>query len=69
MRKSCKSPRTITSVPVGTRSVDRTIKFDGLSWGERELSQLIRRRMLTKETKNKKKYTRKTKHNNGCIEQ
>ena len=48
MRKPCKSSRTIV--------------IDGLSWGERELSQLIRRRMLTKETKNKKKYTRKTKH-------
>lgn len=38
------------------------IKFDGMSWGERELSQLIRRRMLTKAIKNKKKYTRKNKH-------
>lgn len=33
-----------------------------MTWGERELSQLIRRRMITRETKNKKKYTRKTKH-------
>lgn len=40
----------------------REIGFDGMSWGERELSQIIRRRMLTKETKNKKKYSRKTKH-------
>ena len=44
------------------------IAFDGQCWGERELSQLIRRRMLTKETKNKKKYSRKAKHNHGCIE-
>lgn len=48
MRRTCKSPRTIV--------------IDGQSWGERELAQLIRRRMLTKETKNKKKYTRKIKH-------
>lgn len=48
MRKSGKSP---------------CITFDGMTWGERELSRLIRRRMLTKEVRNKKKYTRKIKHN------
>lgn len=30
----------------------------------RELAQLIRRKMLTREVKNKKKYTRKLKHKN-----
>lgn len=49
MRKLGKSSRAI-------------ITIDGMTWGERELSQLIRRRMITRETKNKKKYTRKIKH-------
>ena len=39
-----------------------TIIVDGMSYGERELAQLIRRRMMTQEVKNKKKYTRKSKH-------
>lgn len=38
------------------------IYIDGLSWTERELAQIIRRKMITKEEKNKKVYTRKTKH-------
>ena len=38
------------------------IIVDGMSYGERELAQLIRRRMMTQEVKNKKKYTRKSKH-------
>lgn len=38
------------------------IYIDGLSWTERELSQIIRRKMITKEERNKKLYTRKTKH-------
>lgn len=41
---------------------DRNIIIDGMSYGERELAQLIRRKMMTQEVKNKKKYTRKTKH-------
>ena len=49
MRKSCKSSRTV-------------VYIDGQCWAERELAQLIRRRMITRGTKNKKKYTRKTKH-------
>lgn len=41
----------------------RIIKFDdGQSWGERELSQILRRKMITKAEKNLKKYTRKKKH-------
>lgn len=43
---------------------DRTVKIDGMTWGERELSQIIRRKMITREVRNKKKYTRKIKHNN-----
>ncbi len=39
------------------------IKIDGMTWGERELSQLIRRRMITREPKNKKAYQRRPKHN------
>ena len=39
-----------------------TIIVDGMSYGERELAQLIRRRMMTQEVKDKKKYTRKSKH-------
>lgn len=39
------------------------IKFDdGQSYGERELSQLIRRRMMTKEYASKKDYKRTPKH-------
>lgn len=33
-----------------------------MTYGERELAQLIRRKMITREVKNKKKYTRKLKH-------
>lgn len=43
-------------------SKERNIIIDGMSYGERELTQLIRRKMMTQEVKNKKKYTRKTKH-------
>ena len=35
-------------------SKDRNIIVDGMSYGERELAQLIRRRMMTQEIKNKK---------------
>lgn len=38
------------------------INIDGMVYGERELAQLIRRKMMTQEIKNKKKYTRKSKH-------
>ena len=38
------------------------VRIDEYSYGERELTQLIRRKMITKETRNKKKYTRKEKH-------
>lgn len=43
-------------------SKERNIIIDGMSYSERELAQLIRRKMMTQEVKNKKKYTRKTKH-------
>lgn len=40
----------------------RYINIDGMVYGERELAQLIRRKMLCQSVKNKKKYTRKEKH-------
>jgi hypothetical protein len=40
----------------------KIINIDGMTYGERELAQLIRRKMITREVKNKKKYTRKLKH-------
>lgn len=40
------------------------IKFDGMEWGERELAQILRRKMITRETKNKKKYSRKEQKKN-----
>lgn len=45
------------------KSAKSYIEINGQSWSSRELSQLIRRRMLTKSVKNKKKYSRKSKHN------
>ena len=36
----------------------RKIEIDGMSWSERELAQIIRRKMLSKQFKNKKKYDR-----------
>lgn len=38
------------------------IKIGPYSYNDRELSQIIRRKMMTKTIKNKKKYNRKTKH-------
>lgn len=49
MRKFGKPPR-------------KMITIDGQTWSERELAQIIRRKMITKSTKNKKLYTRKIKH-------
>ena len=43
-------------------SKDRNIIIDSMSYRERELAQLIRRKMMTQEIRNKKKYTRKTKY-------
>jgi hypothetical protein len=40
----------------------RYINIDGMVYSERELAQLIRRKMLCQSLKNKKKYTRKSKH-------
>lgn len=40
----------------------RIVNIDGQTYGERELAQIIRRKMITKECKNKTKYTRKEKH-------
>lgn len=53
MRNVSKSPK-----------VGNKIYIEGMSWSERELAQIIRRKMITKSEKNKKKYTRKTKHKN-----
>lgn len=47
---------------------DRTIIVNGMRYGDRELSQLIRRHMLTRSVKNKKKYTRKIKHKSNSYE-
>lgn len=37
----------------------RKIEINGMTWSERELDQIIRRKMMTKQFKNKKKYNRK----------
>ena len=39
------------------------IKIGPYSYNDRELAQIIRRKMMTKSIKNKKKYNRKNKHN------
>lgn len=54
MRKSCKSPRKIV--------------INGMTWGERELSQLIRRKMITRGPDSKKLYKRNLKHRNNGID-
>lgn len=46
---------------------ERTLSVDGQTYGERELAQLIRRRMLTKTVKDKTKYTRKEKHKTKLV--
>lgn len=38
------------------------VDIGGMKYGDRELSQLIRRRMITKAERNKTKYSRKIKH-------
>lgn len=58
MRKSCKSARKVT----------KTVTFNGMTWGERELSQLIRRKMITRGPDSKKKYQRQPKHRNNGID-
>ena len=45
----------------------RTVNIDGQTYGERELAQLIRRKMITREVKDKTKYTRKEKHKQTLI--
>lgn len=40
----------------------KEIIIDGMRYGERELAQLIRRRMCIQSIRNKKKYNRKNKH-------
>lgn len=40
----------------------KEIIIDGMRYGERELAQLIRRRMLVQSIRNRKKYSRKNKH-------
>lgn len=39
---------------------NKNIKIGVYSFSDRELSQIIRRKMISKEFKNKKKYSRKT---------
>lgn len=43
------------------------ILVDGQTYGERELAQLIRRKMITRSIKDKTKYTRKEKHKKDLI--
>ena len=43
------------------------IEVDGQTYGERELAQLIRRKMITRSVKDKTKYTRKEKHKTKLI--
>ena len=43
------------------------ISVDGQAYSERELAQLIRRRMITRSVKDKTKYTRKEKHKTKLI--
>lgn len=45
----------------------RNITVDGQTYGERELAQLIRRKMITRSIKDKTKYTRKEKHKKNLI--
>lgn len=40
----------------------KEIIIDGMRYGEHELAQLIRRKMLVRSIKNMKKYNRKVKH-------
>ncbi len=40
----------------------KTVNIDGMTWGERELAQIVRRRMITRGPESKKKYNRKDKH-------
>ena len=46
---------------------EKEIVIDGMRYGERELAQLIRRKMMTQDVRNKKKYTRKEKHRKTLI--
>lgn len=38
--------------------MENTVKIGEYSWNERELAQIIRRKMTTKSCRNKKKYCR-----------
>lgn len=40
----------------------KEIIIDGMRYGERELAQLIRRKLCIQSIRNKKKYNRKNKH-------
>lgn len=44
------------------KSNENIININGYTYHERELSQLIRRKMLQKNFESKKYYTRKSKH-------
>ena len=45
----------------------KTININGQTYSERELAQIIRRKMITREVRNKTKYTRKEKHKNSIF--
>lgn len=44
------------------RNVSKSINIDGQEYSERHLSQIIRRKMMTKAYRDKTKYSRKPKH-------
>lgn len=46
----------------------KEIIVDGMRYGERELAQLIRRRMLVRSIENRKKYNRKEKHKKPLLD-
>jgi hypothetical protein len=45
----------------------KIVNVNGSTYGDRELSQLIRRNMMSKTYKSKKDYTRKIKHKNEFV--
>jgi hypothetical protein len=45
----------------------KIVNVNGSTYGDRELSQLIRRKMISKIYKSKKDYTRKIKHKNEFV--
>lgn len=40
----------------------KTVTIDGMTWNERELAQILRRKMITRGPESKKAYNRHSKH-------